>query len=128
MADPASCVRKQAGDQISAALRATRARHLVDHHTPPARRHNNPITRRRATKLCKRYARERRQPLVVKRVTLMVGRFSRLVAGDAIGEFAAVVEVAIVPSGLRDQVRDDVSQRERLAATTMLTDASGRRR
>jgi Transposase len=47
--------------------------------------------------------------------TRMSGRFGRLVAGDAIGELAEDVEVAVVPSGLRDQVRDDVPQRERLA-------------
>ena len=42
---------------------------------------------------------------------------SLLVARDAIGELAEDVEVAIVPGGLLDQVRDDVPQRERLAGT-----------
>src|SRR4029450_10620063 len=40
---------------------------------------------------------------------------SLLVAGDAIGELAEDVEVAVVPGSLPDQVRDDVPQRERLA-------------
>src|SRR4029078_4417979 len=52
----------------------------------------------------------------------MCGRTRRLVAGDAIGELAEDVEVAVVPSGLRDQVGDDVPQREGLAGTFVPAD------
>ena len=45
---------------------------------------------------------------------------SSLVAGDAIGEFAEDIEVAVVPGGLLDQVSDDVPQRDRLAGIAVL--------
>src|SRR5262245_60723100 len=44
---------------------------------------------------------------------------ARLAAGDAVGEFAQDVEVAIVPGGLLNQVDDDVPQSNRLAGVPM---------